>query len=112
MSSQPPKKRLRSDDTYYLIGPSNHQIVGAKLPSNRQILQVLLHNRNIVKLKPNEAAKLVFTETKVFWEKARIPISSDWYCANKINKLYDKWDSLRKSCNRNSQKQQKKRKRI
>lgn len=37
MSNPPPKKKLRSDDKIYLIEYSNHQIVGAKLPSKRQV---------------------------------------------------------------------------
>lgn len=48
--SEPSKKKLRSVDKDYLIGEVNYQIMGAKLPSNRQVLSVLFFNARIAKL--------------------------------------------------------------
>lgn len=41
-----------------LIGHVSHQIVGAKLPSNRQALQVFFYNMRFVKLSAKESANL------------------------------------------------------
>ena len=57
--------------TIYLVGAANHQIMGAKLPSNRQILAVLFFNIREVKLIVSESANLVIREWIIFWEKAR-----------------------------------------
>ena len=43
----------------YLVGAANHKIMGAKLPSNRQILAVLFFNIREVKLIVSERANLV-----------------------------------------------------
>ena len=55
--------QLRSaKKTIYLVGAANHQIMGAKLPSNRQILAVLSFNIREVKLTVSESANLVIRE--------------------------------------------------
>jgi len=42
----------------FLVGEANHQITGAKLPSNRQVLAVLFFNIREVKLTVSESANL------------------------------------------------------
>ena len=59
--------------TIYLVGAANHQITGAKAPSNRQILAVLFFSIREVKLTVSESATLVNRECSIFGEKARIP---------------------------------------
>lgn len=87
MSSPPPKKKLRSSDKCSIIGSVNHQIVGAKLPSNRQVLSVLLFNTSRLKNK-HKAAILAIQEVTIFWEKARIPTSVEKYCVEKLESLH------------------------
>jgi hypothetical protein len=53
MSSLRSTKRL-----VFLVGNVNHQIFGAKLPSNRQVLAVLFYNMREVKLSLSESANL------------------------------------------------------
>ena len=60
----------------YIVGAANHQITGAKLPSNRQIFAVLFFNIREVKLTVSESANLVIRKCIIFWEKARIPTKS------------------------------------
>lgn len=43
------------------------------------------------------SVQLVIEEVLVFWQKARIPTSKPWYCAQKFTILYEKWLSLFKS---------------
>lgn len=96
------KNKLRSHDTIYLVGNSTHQIVGAKLPSNRQALQVFFYNKSIG-LNETTSARLVIDEVIIFWQKARVPTSAPWYCAQKLMKLYEKWNNLRKSSYKKSE---------
>lgn len=105
MSNSPPKKVLRSDDEIYLIKHKAHQIVGAKLPSNRQILQVFLYNKSIGN-DSNESARLVFEEANIFWQKARIPTAAPWFCKEKVKQLFERWNNFKKSSSRRSATQQ------
>lgn len=100
MSFELPKKRLRSDDKIFLIENMKHQIVGAKLPSNRQVLQVFFYNKRFIGLDIKSSARLVVDEVLVFWEKARIPVSATWYCAQKLEKLYERWKAIKKNSSR------------
>lgn len=95
---------LRTDNNIYLIGSMSNQIIGSKLPSNKQVLSVLFHNLRIVKLNLRESAVLVIKETVIFWQKARIPVREEHRCVNKLEKLYQDWRNLQKSANRLSDK--------
>lgn len=92
-----PQKKLRSNTELYILGHTDHQIVGFKLPSNRQVLSVFLYNLREVKLKQKESARLVIEEVFIFWEKARIPTSAKWYCVKKVEKMYENYKNLLKS---------------
>ena len=56
-----------------LVGSISNQIVGAKLPSNRQVIGFFFYNVRIVKLTTKESALLVIQEVSIFGQKARIP---------------------------------------
>lgn len=89
---------LRSDkQNIFLIGLSSHQIKGAKLPSNRQVLAVLFYNIREVKLSVSESANLVIRECVIFWEKARIPTRAFPNCVKKLVDLYHVWRDLQKN---------------
>lgn len=90
--------RLRKDGKIYLIGESTHQIIGSKLPSNKQVLQVLFHNVREVKLTVDDSAKLVIEEVQIFWDKARIPVKRQDHSVEKLIKLYHELRSLQKKC--------------
>lgn len=103
MSCEPKKIKLRSDHELFLVGNMEHQIIGAKLPSNRQVLQVYEHNKRIFGLDKNESARLVIQEVMVYWSKARIPISAQWFCIKKLGSLHSQWESIIKSKHRRNQ---------
>lgn len=52
-------KVLREKDKIFLIGNDAHQIIGSKLPSNKQVLQVLFFNMRKVKLNLRQSAKII-----------------------------------------------------
>lgn len=90
---------LRSDkQNIFLVGLPSHQINGAKLPSNRQVLAVLFYNIREVKLTVSESANLVIKECSIFWEKARIPTKAFPNCVKKLIDLYHVWRDLQKNC--------------
>lgn len=80
-----------------LIGKTSHLITGAKLPSNKQVLQVFFHNIRFVHLKAKESARLTINATKLFWHQARIPVREDQKCVDKLIKLYEKWKVVQKT---------------
>ena len=82
----------------FLVGDVYHQIKGAKLPSNRQVLAVLFFNIREVKLTVSESANLVIRECIIFWEKARIPTKALPNCVKKLVDLYQVWRELQKNC--------------
>lgn len=75
-----------------------HQINGAKLPSNRQVLAVYFYNIREVKLSVRESANLAIRECVIFWEKARIPIKAIPNCVKKLLDKYTLWKKLQKNC--------------
>lgn len=95
-------RSLRKDTFVYLIGHYTSQMIGNKLPSNRQILRVLFYNIREVKLSVHESAKLTIKEVSVFWDKARILTRQDVHCVKQLEKLYAEWRALQKSAKRPS----------
>lgn len=90
-------KTLRKDTEIFLLGHYSNQIVGNKLPSNKQVLSVLFYNLRQVNLSLAKSLSLVIKETLVFWEKARIPTRQVSKCEQKLKSLYEEWRSLQKT---------------
>lgn len=80
-----------------LVGRISHQITGAKLPSNRQLLQVLFYNIRFVDRQLRESAKLAINAAMIFWQQARIPTRDLFRCIEKLEKLYYSWRSILKT---------------
>lgn len=66
--------KLRSTSEIYLVGYEEFQVLGCKLPSIRQTLQVFFYNHRSVKLNIRQSATLTIQEISIFWDKAKIPI--------------------------------------
>lgn len=81
-----------------LIGNVSHQITGAKLPSNKQVLQVFFYNMRFVCVKPNakESAKLAVDAVLIFWQQARIPTMRKDHCIEKLLQKYENWKTIQK----------------
>ena len=108
-SSGSSSQKLRKDFYVCLVGYISNQIVGAKLPSNRQVLRVFFYNVRVVKLTTKESAILVIQEVSIFWQKARIPTKRSDHCFEKLLKLYDEWKGLQKNLTRGAGKDKEKR---
>lgn len=83
--------------TIVMVGEVSHQILGAKLPSNRQVLQTFFYNMRFVKLDRHESARLAIDAVLIFWQQARIPTRSPYKCSDKLIKMYDIWGTLKKT---------------
>lgn len=79
-----------------MIGDVCHQITGAKLPSNRQILQMFFYNMRFAKFTAKGSAKLTVDAALIFWQQARVPTRETHKCAEKLLKLYEKYRSIQK----------------
>lgn len=102
---EPQRKCLRKDSNLYLIGCIDHQILGAKLPSNRQVLSVYFYNTKVVRLSRSESASLVADEVAIFYSKARIPVAKPYNNNLKVQRLVDEYKDLQKGSQRNNEKQ-------
>lgn len=91
------RNSLRESKYIFLIGHSSNQIVGSKLPSNKQVLSVLFFNMREVNLNLHQSATLVIQEAIIFWRKARIPTKTEQKCVTKLEELYQEWRNLQKS---------------
>jgi hypothetical protein len=71
----------------YIIGKLKNQILGSKLPSNRDCLSVLFYNMRMVGMTLSESTNLVIEECLIFWRKARIPTRHKAACVKKLKGL-------------------------
>ena len=92
----------RSKD--FLITPTV-RFKGSQLPSNEEVLAVLLCKMQEKKSTIREVASSTIDEVLLFWEKARIPTTRKDHAVAKLEKLYTKYTLLKKGKNRRSQAQ-------
>lgn len=88
----------------YLIGDIGTQIIGYKLPSKLQVLKVLFYHTHVFKLKLRESTVLCIDEVQVFWQKDQIPTKRKDHYIDQLLKLYEQYQLLKKSINRDSSK--------
>lgn len=91
---------LRKNSNVVFIGQIESQIIGAKLPSNLQVLKVLFFNLRVVNKSLKESAALVVKEVLIFWEKARIPTKRHDHCIDQVLQMHKEWANLKKRINR------------
>ena len=73
------------------------QIIGNKLPTNKQMMKVLFFNTRHVNLTTKDSIALVVKEALIFWEKVNIPTQKfERYC-KKLKKLYEEYRSVQKN---------------
>ncbi|GBL84771.1 hypothetical protein AVEN_93813-1 [Araneus ventricosus] len=61
-----------------------------------------------MRLSLRESARLVISETVIFWKKARIPFREFQHCIVKLEALYNEWRMLQKHSKRKSETQEQK----
>lgn len=90
------RKALEKRQNIYSVGKTSHQIYGAKLPSNRQVLQVFFYNMRFVNLNAKRSALLAVNAVLIYWDQARIPVLANNLCCKQILKLYERWLHIKK----------------
>lgn len=93
------KKRHRSDDIVFLVGKCNSDLLGAKLPSMQQVLQVLFYKLRVAKINMKQSLQSTIDQVIPFWEKAGIPMIINISCIKKLRKLHDEWAALQRNAN-------------
>lgn len=101
------KKTLRSSSEIYLIGTPEGRILGSKLPTIKQALQVLFHHLRADKLTVKESAANAFDQVIVFWERARIPTAHKHHVVQKLINLHTEWKNIKKGAARRTKTQEK-----
>jgi len=90
----------RSQTQIYLLGSTVTDILGCKLPSNRQVFGLFLHLHLTEHLTIRSAATEVIQKVFSFWYRARIPLRQLQHCISKLEKLFSEWTVLKKHKNR------------
>ena len=91
--------KRRSD---IFIVSAREELTGAKLPSKGEVLSNFLHYHQDKKLTIGSSADVVVNKVTEFWEKARIPIIRKDHSIAKVQKLYAKYQQLKKGRKRRS----------
>lgn len=108
-SSGSSSHKLRKDFYVPLVGYISNQIVGAKLPSNRQVLSVFFYNVRVVNIATKEiAASIGDSRSFHFLAKSIIPTRRIDHCVDKLLKLYDEWKRFQKNLTRTAGKEKEK----
>ena len=92
----------RSKD--FLVVPQT-EVIGSKLPSNREVLGVVLHRLQLKKTTLRDVTLAVTPMVAQFWDMARIPMIRKDNIVTKIEKLHREYELLKKGRYRRSEAQ-------
>lgn len=85
----------------YLLGTLTPKILGNKLPSKKQVLQLVFYKKSNSTVKESLVINNVYKEIKSFWDIAGIPTMSRQTCISAIEKLVHEYKNLCKHKSRN-----------
>lgn len=82
-----------------MVGEVSHQIFGAKLPSNRQVLSVFFYNMRFVISDGNakESARIAIDAAMIYWQQARIRTKEHHKCVAKLIQMHEDWKNFQKT---------------
>ena len=95
----------RNQKKLYLLDSYVDKINGAKLPSNKQALGYFLYLYCEKNFTIRKAANLTIEKIFVFWQRASIPVKQKQNALIKLEKYFQKWQSLQKHKLRDSDNQ-------
>lgn len=95
---------LRSTNLIYILNETIPEILGSKLPSKKEVLQLLLHHTTVSNLEIKVAAKKIVDPILYFWSGAEIPTMEPHNIVKKIVKLCDAYKLLERSSKNRLQK--------
>lgn len=96
------EKITRRKNYTWLIGHPCENIIGARLPCGRAVMQNFVHFHKSQKLNINRSALLVYEQLMPFWNKTRLPTQHKSGIIKKIKALYQEHVCLaRNKCRSN-----------
>lgn len=96
------KQKIRG---VWLVGTTHEKITGSKLPSIQQVLGRFFYLHVEKKDTIKNSATATALEVSKFWQNARIPTKHHCHIVTKIIKLYENWQSIKKSISRKTERQ-------
>lgn len=96
------QNRTRSAEKVWLIGYPLETIMGARLPSGRDVMRNFVFYHRSKKLTINASTQEVFAQVMPFWEKSRIPTRQKHHIVQKIKQLYSEYSGLMKHRSRSN----------
>lgn len=91
-----------SNENLPIIGNTTSHISDEKLPSQKQLLQLLYHFTRIEHMNLKVSTKKVIDRVRVIWELAEIPIIRKDKCIKKLEDLEKEYDGLKKNRHRSN----------
>lgn len=83
-------------ESFYLVGGTIHEILGSKLPSRRQVIQLMLHHLGM-KNNSLESAKQTANAVESFWKRGGITAMENHSLVSKIQKFFSEYKALKKA---------------
>lgn len=93
----------RSSDNVWLIGHPTDVLLGARLPSGRDVLQNFVYYHITKKMTVTDSAHEVYNQLVPFWEKSHLPVRQKHHVVQKIKDLYNERNNLMKHRSRSNQ---------
>ena len=88
----------------YLLDKLHSEILGAKLPSNEQVLSVFLYHHFDLNKQIKDSASIVTQQLQDYWDRARIPTQRKDKIKNKVIQIYEDWKILKSNRYRKTEK--------
>jgi len=95
-------KVTRAATSIWLIGGTAENFKASKLPSRREVLQVLLNCHVVEELSLKDSINKTSSLLLQIWDMARIPTKSPYHVIEHVRKLHTEWQGLKKQINRKS----------
>jgi hypothetical protein len=94
----------RSSDNVWLIGHPTDILLGARLPSGRDVLQNFVYYHITKKMTVTDSAHEVHDQLVPFWAKSHLSVRQKHHVVQKIKDLYNERNNLMKhrSCSNQS----------
>lgn len=91
------KTSTRNATNECLIGFPEEKISGSKLPTLRQVMKVVLHQKSTFPRKTNrDHFASVIEQVSKFWRKAGIETIQKWNLILRLEKVHKEWKTLKK----------------
>lgn len=79
---------MMKDNSVFLVGYPDNDILESKLPTVRQVLSCFFYNYKIENLSIRESAQLTVRKCMKIWEKTEIPVISETNAIEKVKRLH------------------------